>query len=82
VFIPGYPAWIWRLRPGNDVTLSERLHAALLGNAVGLSADDLRQLQDAAKEGKVTNRSRAARSHLRTEHHALRIAWASVCDTG
>jgi nitrilase len=26
-FIPGYPAWIWRLRPGGDWGLSEALHA-------------------------------------------------------
>src|SRR5271169_4335007 len=32
-FIPGYPAWIWRLRPGADYGLSTRLHALLLENA-------------------------------------------------
>ena len=25
-FIPGYPTWIWRLRPGGDFGLSEELH--------------------------------------------------------
>ena len=29
-FIPGYPAWIWRLRPGSDWGLSEDIHARLL----------------------------------------------------
>ena len=29
-FIPGYPTWIWRLRPGGDWNLSEELHARLL----------------------------------------------------
>ena len=25
-FIPGYPAWIWRLRPGSDWGTNEALH--------------------------------------------------------
>lgn len=40
-FIPGYPAWIWRLRPGADHGLSTRLHALLLQNAVSLKRGDL-----------------------------------------
>ena len=35
-FIPGYPTWIWRLRPGGDWDLSEQLHQRLLNNAVNL----------------------------------------------
>ena len=31
-FVPGYPAWIWRLRPGGDMGLSERLHSLLRAN--------------------------------------------------
>ena len=53
-FVPGYPAWIWRLRPGGDMQLSERLHRALLGNSVSLAGGDLRALQDAAKAHRVT----------------------------
>ena len=26
-FVPGYPVWMWRLRPGGDLALTERLHA-------------------------------------------------------
>ena len=37
-FVPGYPAWIWRLRPGSDWTLSEALHKRLLDNAVDLKS--------------------------------------------
>lgn len=29
-FIPGYPAWIWRLRPGGDWGICEELHIRLL----------------------------------------------------
>jgi nitrilase len=53
-YIPGYPAWIWRLRPGGDMALAEKLHARLLANSVNLDNDDLRPLRDAAKENAVT----------------------------
>ncbi len=53
-YIPGYPAWIWRLRPGGDMALAEKLHAQLLANAVSLDGDDLTPLREAAKEHNVT----------------------------
>lgn len=53
-FIPGYPAWIWRLRPGGDWSLSESLHARLLENAVNLASDDLEPLYEAARQHQVT----------------------------
>lgn len=53
-FIPGYPAWVWRLRPGGDWGLGEELHARLLGNAVTLGTDDLAPLFDAARKNAVT----------------------------
>jgi nitrilase len=53
-FIPGYPAWIWRLRPGGDLGLSEQLHARLLANSVSLYGDDLAPLYQAARKHKVT----------------------------
>ncbi len=53
-FVPGYPAWIWRLRPGGDWGLSEALHARLLDNAVNLEANDLAPLCDAAKQHEIT----------------------------
>lgn len=53
-FIAGYPAWIWRLKPGGDWGLSEQLHARLLDNAVQLGSDQLSPLQDAAREMGVT----------------------------
>ncbi|WP_205754802.1 carbon-nitrogen hydrolase family protein [Azoarcus sp. DD4] len=54
VFVPGYPTWIWRLRPGADMALADQLHARLLANAVDLSADDLAPLCAAAREHAVT----------------------------
>ena len=53
-FIPGYPTWIWRLRPGGDWNLSEQLHERLLNNAVNLESDDLLPLYRAAREHQVT----------------------------
>jgi len=53
-FIPGYPTWIWRLRPGGDWNLSEELHERLLNNAVNIESDDLNPLLSAAKDNQVT----------------------------
>lgn len=53
-FIPGYPAWIWRLRPGGDWGIIEELHARLLKNAIDLSSEDLKPMLDAAKDSCVT----------------------------
>jgi nitrilase len=53
-FIPGYPTWIWRLRPGGDWGLSEQLHARLLRNAVNTASDDLSPLYAAAKKNQAT----------------------------
>ena len=53
-FVPGYPAWIWRLRPGSDMALVEQLHMLLLANAVDLSRKDLAPLCQAAREHRVT----------------------------
>ena len=53
-FIPGYPTWIWRLRPGGDFGLSEELHERLLSNAVSMASNDLDPLYEAARELEVT----------------------------
>ena len=53
-FIPGYPTWIWRLRPGGDWNLAEELHARLLKNAVDLASDDLAPLYAVARKHGLT----------------------------
>ena len=53
-FIPGYPAWIWRLRPGADRELAERLHSLLLAGSVRIADDDLAPLREAARQHEVT----------------------------
>jgi nitrilase len=47
-YIPGYPTWIWRLRPGGDMALSSEIHARLRENAVDLARGGLQPIQDAA----------------------------------
>ena len=53
-FIPTYPAWVWRLRPGTDYALNERLHARLLANSVDMEGADLDPLKAVAAETGVT----------------------------
>ncbi len=53
-FIPGYPSWVWRLRPGGDWNLSQELHERLLHNAVNVDSDDLTPLFHAANRNRVT----------------------------
>jgi nitrilase len=53
-WVPGYPEWIWRLRPGDDYGLSGDIHKRLLENSVDLKAGQLKSMQAAAKRLKVT----------------------------
>ena len=53
-YIPGYPTWIWRLKPGGDMALSNELHARLRQNAVDLGGDDLAPIEEAAARHGVT----------------------------
>ncbi len=52
-YISGYPAWIWRLRPGGDWGASEELHQRLLGSAVDIDAGDIQPLCEAAKKNRI-----------------------------
>ena len=49
-YVPGYPVWIWSLRPGGDYELTGRIHRELLENSVDLTSGDLQPLRDAAAE--------------------------------
>ena len=53
-FGPGYPAWMWRLRPGADMAVTEQLHARLRANAVSLAGDDLAPLAEAARRNSAS----------------------------
>ena len=52
-FIPGYPAWIWHLRPGDDYHATSAIHHELLANSVDLTGDDLAPVQEAAARAGV-----------------------------
>lgn len=49
-FLPGYPTWIWRLRPGGDMGVGNEIHALLRENAVDVGRGGLGRIQDAAAE--------------------------------
>jgi len=53
-FIPGYPAWIWRLKPEDDYELTSEIHARLLANSIDLVADGLRPIREIAALRGVT----------------------------
>jgi len=53
-FVPGYPAWIWRLRPGGDMKQSDALYGLLMENAVDVERGDLAPLCEAAKHHGLT----------------------------
>ena len=53
-YIPGYPAWIWRLRPGGDMALANNFHARLRESSVNIARGDLAPLQKAASQHDVT----------------------------
>jgi nitrilase len=53
-FIPGYPIWMWRLRPGTDMSLTNELYGMLFNNAVNLEGNDLAPLRSVAREHSVT----------------------------
>ena len=66
-FVPCYPAWIWRLRPGPDGALTAKLHARLVDNAVSVGRGDLAPLCNAAREHKVDDRLRHDRARRRLQ---------------
>ena len=53
-WVPGYPEWVWRLRPGEDYGLSGDIHKRLLESSVDLKAGQLKPIQAAARRLKVT----------------------------
>ncbi len=53
-WLPGYPEWVWRLRPGDDFELTSKIHARLLENSVDLKAGHLKPIQAAARRLKQT----------------------------
>ncbi|WP_068115540.1 carbon-nitrogen hydrolase family protein [Tropicimonas marinistellae] len=50
VWIPGYPTYVWRLKPGAGMGATDELFALSLANSVDLSKDGLAPLRQAARE--------------------------------
>ncbi len=53
-FLPGYPTWIWRLRPGSDMERCQQAHDRLLVNSVDLEAGGLDGFRDEVAKAGVT----------------------------
>ena len=53
-YLPGYPTWIWRLRPGGDMGLTGDIHARLHKNAVDIAAGGLDLLCEGARKHGLT----------------------------
>lgn len=53
-FLPGYPTWVWRLRPGGDMGLSAEIHDRLRSNAVDVEGGALAPIMEAAREQGIT----------------------------
>src|SRR5262249_40256686 len=53
-YIPGYPTWTWRLRPGADMALAGEIHARLRAQSVDIARGDLAPLMEAAAVHRVT----------------------------
>jgi nitrilase len=53
-FVPGYPDWVWRLRPGTDYDASAEIWRRFLPQTVDLEQDELAVLRDAARRRSVT----------------------------
>jgi len=52
-YLPGYPTWIWRLRPGGDMALGNKLHAELRRNSVDIAGGGLDPICEAAAKHDV-----------------------------
>jgi nitrilase len=53
-FVPGYPEWVWRLRPGTDYDETSAIWRRFLPQTVDLERDELAVLRDAARRRGVT----------------------------
>ncbi len=49
-WFPGYPTFVWRLKPGADMDKTDELFGRLLENSIDLSKDDLKPLRDTARD--------------------------------
>ncbi len=53
-FVPGYPEWVWRLRPGTDFAETSEIWRRFLPQTVDLEQDQLAVLRATARRRSVT----------------------------
>src|SRR5258708_16499877 len=53
-WLPGYPEWLWRLRPRDDFELTATIHGRPLGNAGDLKAGSSKPTPTAAPRTNLT----------------------------
>lgn len=53
-FLPGYPTWLWRMRPGSDGKLGREIYARLLDQSIDLTQNQMAPLREAARRNGVT----------------------------
>lgn len=53
-FLPGYPSWAWRLKPGADMALSGEIHSRYRNNAVDIDGGALAPITKAANKHGMT----------------------------
>ena len=53
-FVPGYPDWIWRLRPMPDFSRASEIWGRFLPETVDLEHDDLGPLRKSARDHGIT----------------------------
>ena len=70
-WLPGYPTWIWRLRPGADMAVAHDMHRALAANAVDLGRDGLRAAARGGARARRRGRRRLQRDRPKRQQHAL-----------
>ena len=52
-FLPGYPTWIWRLKPGGDMPLGNEIHSALRNSSVDIDNGGLDEICEAAAKHSI-----------------------------
>lgn len=53
-YLPGYPSWVWRLRPGGDMGKCKDLHHQLFKNSIDLNSNGLSKIQETVEKCNVT----------------------------
>ena len=52
-FIPGYPSWLWRFAPGEDMELLADLHVKLAEQAITVEGEQLAEIRERARSHRI-----------------------------